>query len=304
MPNTDPPADTERADDRADGPPDPFADLPPSGGQPRSRAPSEADGATGQRPAAPDGDPARREPSEAPPPVSAPKAAHESWRPSSDLVAAVRWTARFFQRERPDLLRVIGGGMLIALVSLVAGLRSTSWFLLPNLLYFPFMFVLTGMIIIAAYDNMVGQRRSDIVRLKWAIYRSPAVVLAGFVWAVLAGLGLALFVLPGIYIYIKGLLIGPAAILEDGLALRPFRRSKVATHRNNLTVVGLLLVTIVVGGLLGSSVDVLTAPVAGLLATERFTAPDVRDAFAVIVGLIVFPLLAPAYTWVYAHHRP
>lgn len=298
-------ADSDRDDAATDPPPDPFADLPPP---PNSTPAPEVGGdaeAARSHPQSGTRAAQHRRPAPAEGSLDADAHAGRAGQPSSTgLLAALRWTARFFQIDRPDLRRVIGGTVVLALVSLAAGLYVWPVFGLIWLVYLPAIVLLTGVTIIAAYDALVGQQRSDLVRLMWTVRRLPSVVLAWTLWYILVWLGSLAFILPGIYLFGKGLLIGPAAVLEDGLALRPFIRSKVTTHSNNLTIAGLFLVTF--GGiwLLAVTAGSLVPATPVAMAGERLPAQDIKTVVGVTAGVGLFPLLAPTYTWVYVQNRP
>lgn len=297
-------ADSDREDAPTNPPPDPFADLPPppdstpapDAGRDTETAPSQPRSGTGT---------AQRRPPPAEGSLDGDEHVGRAGQPSSTgLLAALRWTARFFHVARPDLRRVIGGTVLIALVSLGASLYVWPVFGLFWLVYLPAIVLLTGVTIIAAYDALVGQQRSDLVRLTWAVRRLPSVMLAWTLWSIVVWLGTVAFILPGIYLFLKGLLIGPAAVLEDGLALRPFIRSKVTTHSNNLTVAGLFLVTFGGMWLLAVTAGSLVPATPVVMAGERLPAQDIKTVVGVTAGVGLFPLLAPTYTWVYVQNRP
>lgn len=302
MPNNS--SDPDRDDSDPDPSADPFAGLPPPPGSQPAPETGSAGETSPHQPVSTSSEPHRRQFPDEAPRGDAPYQPHELRLPSAGLLGALRWTALFFQVVRPDLRRVIGVVVLVGLLSQVAGLFVAPVLGLGYLLYFPTIVVLTGFLIIAAYDSIVGLQRSDIVRLKWAILRTPAVLATGLLWLFLAWLGTLFFVLPGLYLYVKGFLMGPAAVLEDGFALRPFLYSKAATHRNNLTVIGLVLVTTASMGLLAVLVGSVVSAMPVTMAGERLTAQEVQMAIGVTVGLVVFPLLAPAYTWVYVWNRP
>lgn len=298
------PSGSDRDDSEPDQSVDPFADLPPPPGtQPAPESGSEAETAPSQ-PASTQRETNRRRSVDGVSTGDVPHMAHELPRPSSGLVGALQWTARFFHYGRPELRRAIGVTVLVGVGSLVGGLFVAPVLGLGFLLYFPTIFLLTTFMIIATYDSIVGLERSDRQRLKWTILRTPAVIAAGFVWYFVAWLGALAFFLPGIYLYVKGLLVGPAAVLEDGFALRPFLRSKVATHWNNLTVIGLFLVTLGGVGLLTVFVRSVVPVPPVVMAGERLTAQEIQMLIGVTLGFVVFPVLAPAYTWVYVWNRP
>lgn len=217
---------------------------------------------------------------------------------------ARQWTARFFQIQWPGLRVAIGGNVLAGLVSLWMGLYVWPVLGLFWLIYVPAVFLLTGVTIIAAYDSLVGHQRSDWTRLMWAIRRTPAVLLSGALWASLHTFGLAMFILPGLYLYVKGLLVGPAAVLDGGVAVRPFFLSKAATRGTNLSVIGLWILTVAGFWFSVGAVGTLFPASPVTMAGEHLVAFDVKLVVGVTAGLGVFPVLAPVYTRLYALNRP
>jgi hypothetical protein len=156
------------------------------------------------------------------------------------------------------------GGLLASLLVAAISAVATFWY--------------QGMVVQAAQDMVEDGRRDHTVGslLQSATPFIGPLLLAGLVAGIAIGIGLLLIIAPGLYLLTIWAVIAPVIVLERLAAFDAFSRSRELVRGNGWPVFGVLVISIVLGVILGNSValaaigDLIThlliVPISGLAA--------------------------------------
>ena len=170
-----------------------------------------------------------------------------------------------------------GGAVLWGLLSVVLGLIGTFW--------------VQGALTFAVDDVRDGRIDTTIGEL----YRRTqpflgALIVAGILAALGIGIGLLLFIAPGLYLLARWALLVPAIVLEGKSAGEAFARSTELTEGHRWTVLGVavvvLIASIVIGGITRAILSFILPTFLdawlGSLVSQCITTPFVALAFTVM----------------------
>jgi hypothetical protein len=170
-----------------------------------------------------------------------------------------------------------GGAALWGLLSIVLGLIGTFW--VQGALTFAVDDVRDGRI-----DTTIGElyRRTQPFLV--------ALVVAGVLAGLGIGIGLLLFIVPGLYLISRWALIVPTIVLEKRSAGEAFKRSSELTEGHRWTVLGVvvvvLIVSVVISGItraiLGIVLPTFLEAWLGSLVAHCITTPFVALAFTIM----------------------
>lgn len=121
-----------------------------------------------------------------------------------------------------------------------------------------------------------------------------ALIVAGVIAGVGILLGLALLVVPGLYLLTRWSLLVPVIVLEDRRAGESFSRSSELVKGHGWEVFAVVATTLVLGILVRSIVIALLAPL-----------PEFLEGWigGAVAGALVFPFVAAAWTTMYYRLR-
>ena len=122
----------------------------------------------------------------------------------------------------------------------------------------------------------------------------PALIVAGVIAGIGVLLGLALLIVPGLYLLTRWCLLVPVIVLEDRQAGESFSRSSELVKGHAWEVFAVVAVTVVLGILVRSLVIAILAPL-----------PEFLEGWigGTIAGALVFPFVAAAWTTMYYRLR-
>lgn len=141
---------------------------------------------------------------------------------------------------------------------------------LPILLYS----VMTGMMVLAAYDTKSGRPVRFNAYLQAAARRLPALVIVTLIASIGIGVGSILFLVPGLWLAGVWAVCIPAIMIES-MGIGSLARSGQLTKEYRWPVIGFIVVTYIIIGV----ITFLVAMIAALL-------PIPALAVAIVIGLI------------------
>lgn len=157
---------------------------------------------------------------------------------------------------------VVGNAVLTAVVALVA----------------------FGIAALLAADTTADRTRTQTRRAKTAADRVPALFVAGLGASVLVGVGLVVFVIPGLYLAVRTVLAAPAIAVDGTGPIDGLRAGWAASNGRVLEVgglLGLVAVAAVLAGLVPYIGVILVAvgvlPVFALAVTRLYVTADLED---------------------------
>ncbi len=184
-----------------------------------------------------------------------------------------------------DLIAALGasassdsGRVLWALIGVVLSIVGTFW--------------VQGALTEAVNDVRDGRIDTTIGELYSRTRpRLPALIVAGILASIGIGIGLILFIAPGLYLLTRWALITPSIVLEGRSAGESFTRSSELTAGHRWKVLGVIVVSLLIY-LIGGAL------VGGIL---RALLPDFLGAWlgSLIVHCLAVPFLALAWTIMY-----
>ncbi len=148
----------------------------------------------------------------------------------------------------------------------------------------------------AATSAVVGAAPDWRVSCRAALSRWPVVVVTGVVASLSTAVGLLVFVLPGIVIYLNFFVVMPVVVIEGACTGPALRRSSALVRGRRMTVLGALL--LVELGTVVCSLPVAAA--AGALLSRSHTAEvAVQQLGASLVSMLVMPVAVVLVVLVY-----
>ena len=191
-------------------------------------------------------------------------------------------------------------GLASALISSVGdddGLALVFWGLIGLIISIVGYFWLQGTLVEAIRDVRDGRADVPIGELfSRTRPRLPALIAAGLIAGIAVGIGLLLFIVPGLFLLTHWFLIAPVIVLEGRSAGESFGRSWELVRGNAWPAFGLIVLTFVI--------VILASIVVGLVAAIVLAPlPDVLGDW--ISSLVVNSLTAPfvALAWTLAYYR-
>jgi hypothetical protein len=166
-------------------------------------------------------------------------------------------------------------------------IQTLSAFFIDNALWFTIASIVSGYGTLAMYQVMLsGSDRSVADILGGSLKLMPVYLIAGFISSLAIFAGATLFILPGLYFYIKFCLASPAIAAEKTTnPLNALRRSWELTKGNSIRIFFFLLVVFLTAGI----IYLITSGILGTVA--RLLLPD---EFANIAALLVDGVLGMA----------
>lgn len=148
----------------------------------------------------------------------------------------------------------------------------------------------------AATSAVVGATPDWRVSCRAALSRWPVVVVTGVVASLSSAVGLLVFVLPGIVIYLNFFVVMPVVVIDGARTGPALRRSSALVRGRRMTVLGALLLVE-----LGTAVCSLPIAVAaGALISRSHTAEvAVQQLGASLVSMLVMPVAVVLVVLVY-----
>jgi hypothetical protein len=181
-----------------------------------------------------------------------------------DLLSAFAWT-----------VDSTGGRALWLLLSAILGLIGT--------------FLVQGALTLAVDDVRDGRIDTSIGELYARTRpRLGSLILAGVLAGIGIGIGLILFIAPGLYLLTLWALIVPTIVLEDRSAGESFSRSSALTAGHRWAVLGVAVVTLIASGIVSGIVSAIFAAVL----------PDLLGVWLgdLVAHCVTTPFLALAWT--------
>jgi hypothetical protein len=159
---------------------------------------------------------------------------------------------RFFRRF------VLIAASVFVLVDLLAAIAADArggsrpvfalWTLVYVLIALVGAFWVQGALVAAVQDARDGKLDRKIGDLYDSVRpRLPALIAAGVLAGVGAGIGLVLFVVPGLILLTRWILIAPVIVLEGRRASEAFKRSAELVKGNGRPVFGVIVSTLLIG---------------------------------------------------------
>lgn len=159
---------------------------------------------------------------------------------------------RFFRRF------VLIAASVFVLVDLLAAIAADArggsrpvfalWTLVYLLIALVGAFWVQGALVAAVQDARDGKLDRKIGDLYDAVRpRLPALIAAGVLAGLGAGVGLVLFVVPGLILLTRWILIAPVIVLEGRRAGEAFKRSAELVQGNGWPVFGVIVTTLLIG---------------------------------------------------------
>ena len=173
--------------------------------------------------------------------------------------------------------------------------------------------VLTGMLTVVVGRAVLGQEvtLSDT----WARFRPLLLPLIGLslLTTVLSWLGLLLCLLPGVYLWVRWSLAGPALVLEQAGVRGAMRRSGALVRGSWWRVFGVAVLTVIITELISTAISAPVAAVFGFLlpssstgalsGTQLVAFTLLTAVTAIIAGTITSPFTASVYALLYVDQR-
>lgn len=172
---------------------------------------------------------------------------------------------------------------------------SVGPFLVSFLLNVMVASVISGVMCLAALDAVIGKRHTIREYLGQTLRHLAPIVVLGTILYILAGIGLVLFILPGLYVLAR---YWPwiATIVFEDTGWSGFSRAQELTEGYRLPLIG----AIALFGLLGVVILVFLMPFAALGAEAGFV---LQIPIAAAVSAIFYALIAVFIAMVYARLR-
>lgn len=164
--------------------------------------------------------------------------------------------------------------------------------------------VLSGLATAYAGADALGRldRDAAVDRLRG---RWPVLLLLGVVVAVLSTIGLALFIVPGVIVYLMLVLAAPAVIMERAPLAVALRRSFALTTGQRGRIFGVVVVSNLIVGIASAILVSVLTPIVG----SAFGSPDavaglvISEVLAAIVALFTSTYLASVVAVLYIEIR-
>lgn len=225
-----------------------------------------------------------------------------------DSMACWNDTLRLLGQHRELLVAI--AGVFVLLPTLTIGLlipgpdtagiedpnlliETVSRFILDNGLWFAIASIVSGYGTLAMLQLMLGEGNRSVSNILGDSLRLlPSYMIAGFISGLAMFSGAMLFILPGIYFYIKFCLTGPAIAAEKTTnPLTALRRSWELTKANSIRIFFFLLVILVTMGV----IYLVTSGILGTVARLALPAE-----IAIIAALLVDSVLSMAIAILFA----
>lgn len=191
-------------------------------------------------------------------------------------------------------------GLVEALVSSIGdddGIALVFWAIVGIVISIVGYFWLQGTLVEAVRDVRDGRADVPVAELfKRTQPRLPALIAAGLVAGIAVGIGLILFIVPGLFLLTHWFLIAPVIVLEGRSAGESFGRSWELVRGHAWQAFGLIALTFVIVILAAIVIAIVAAVVLAPL-------PDVLGDW--ISSLVLNSLTAPfiALAWTLAYYR-
>lgn len=183
-----------------------------------------------------------------------------------------------------------------ALADLAAGdslLAALFWALVAAVVSVVGWFWVQGALVEVVQDVRDGRADRSISEVYGVVRpRLPALIAAGLLAAIGIGIGLLLFVVPGLVLVTIWSMIVPVIILEGRAAGESFTRSREVVRGHGWSVFGLIVVTFILVAIAGGVIRLVLSPLPGFL-----------DAWlgSLVAHSVTIPFAAAALTTAYFH---
>jgi hypothetical protein len=191
-------------------------------------------------------------------------------------------------------------GFVDALISSIGdddGLALVFWGLIGLVISIVGYFWLQGTLVEAVRDVRDGRADVPLGELfRRTQPRLPALIAAGLIAGIAVGIGLILFIIPGLFLLTHWFLIAPVIVLEGRSAGESFGRSWELVRGHAWQALGLILLTFVL--------VILAAIVIGIVAAILLAPlPDVLGDWisSLVLNSLTAPFIALAWTLAYYH---
>ena len=153
--------------------------------------------------------------------------------------------------------------------------------------------ILVGTMLYAVLRHMLGLGPASIgVLYSYGIKISVPGILAGLAVALITGVGLVLFIVPGIIFMLVFYVAVPAAVAEQLPLVAALRRSIRLTEGNRWVLLAFQIIVWITSLLIGWVVDLIFRPLGISLVASVVVASLIAAFTAIIVGLIYHDLRA------------
>jgi hypothetical protein len=152
-------------------------------------------------------------------------------------------------------------------------------------------FWVQGALVEAVRDVRDGRAESTIGELYRKVQpRLPALIVAGLLAGLAIGIGLLLFIVPGLFLLTIWSMIVVVIVLEGRSAGESFSRSREIVRGHGWSVFGLIIVTFLIVAIASAVIRLIFAPL-----------PDFLDAWlgALVAHSLTVPFMAAALTLAY-----
>jgi hypothetical protein len=187
---------------------------------------------------------------------------------------------------------------VLDLISALANQASTDsaaaaafWGIVSIVISIVGYFWVQGALVEAVHDVMDGRADSTVGELYRKVQpRLPALIVAGLLAGIAIGIGLLLFVVPGLYLLTIWSLIVVVIVLEGRSASESFSRSREIVRGHGWSVFGLVIITAILVGIASGLIQLVFSPL-----------PDFLDTWlgSLIAHSLTVPFMAAALTVAY-----
>lgn len=184
-----------------------------------------------------------------------------------------------------ELNAVIGGVVVTVLVTIVASQIATA------ALYK------------AVVDTYIDGAATAGDALRFAVRRLHSLLWVSLLYALGLGLGLVLFVVPGVFLYVGWSLAIPVLMSEDARGTKALRRSRWLVKGRWWGIFGLLIVTFLIAGIFGEVIGALVGALIDRSGDGALQAGVSTFASTLVASTLTGPLTAAVTAVIYIDQR-